>query len=191
MVVSSVFKDEKLVKTKLSSFSSFVGSLCDSMLKNQFDPDVLCASVNRIALDKVNKVIWPITVGCKVSLEDITGLELSICSRRGILKVPITCPQHRFTKPSGLGGTLIANSVVLKFPDVAQYLVTQEMREPNLNEAGCLCCCSSSTSASLKGIIRYCAAGTVCRVFSSGTNQSLRQLREILEGSCCRSYRLL
>ena len=59
-----------------------------------------CASVTEIKPEHISDIIWPITVGCKASLQYTNGLELGIDSQRGKLEVPVSCPQHRFRKPA-------------------------------------------------------------------------------------------
>jgi hypothetical protein len=128
--------------------------------------------------------VAPITVGCELSLRAMSNMRITHDDGNITYTVPVECPLHRFRSPVGLGSTLVGNSVVMKFPGVAQYLIPETMRVPQPKDVGFLCCCSSSTSASLKGIIRYTVSGTECRVFSLGVNECFRQMIGVFTCGC-------
>ena len=79
--------------------------------------------------------------------------------------VPTSCPKARYKHPCGLGSTMIVNNVVLMYPDVNQYMIPGNLRAPTQDQVGILCPCSSSSSASLKGLERYVTSGVVCRCY--------------------------
>ena len=102
--------------------------------------------------------------------------------------VPTSCPDKRYSAPCGLGPTMVANSVVLTYPDVNQYLIEPAQREPHVSQIGFLCACSSSSSAALKGLVRYTCTGTVCRCYNMGVDEVLSNMCDKLtKRNHCRS----
>ena len=84
-----------------------------------------------------------------------------------------------------MGSTLYCNTVVIKYPNVEQYLVTAKNRRPCDAETAFLCCASVSSFASSKGLIRHVASGTVCRSYQAGTKECLQDLLELLDQESC------
>jgi hypothetical protein len=63
--------------------------------------------------------------------------------------------------------------------------VRGEHRQPHREQLGFLCCASSSTSAGLKGLVRYVVSGTVCRSYNSGVGRSMVELSRLLKARNC------
>jgi len=127
----------------------------------------------------------PITLGCKDNVDSLRGLVVMVHGTRGQYIVPLSCPEKRYKVPSGLGSTLVVNNVVLMFPDVPQYLVAQDQRRPTKEQLGFLCCTSSSTSAALKGLVRYTVCDVVCRCYSCGVSDDISALCTMLDSTPC------
>jgi hypothetical protein len=108
----------------------------------------------------------PLTMGNKISCTRLSHCDLSLDENGVTYSVPTGCSTKNYRRPCGLGSTLVSNTVVLMYPDVQQYLVPSELREPSMDDIGFLCCSSSPSSASTKGIIRYLASGTVMRSYT-------------------------
>lgn len=127
----------------------------------------------------------PLTLGHKefpVRYENVT---LDIVEGSHRYAVPMSCPNKRYLAPCGLGSTMVSNSVVLMFPDVNQYLIKPEQRQPHEHEIGFLCQSSSSSSAALKGLVRYVCTGTVCRCYNMGIGKVMRDLHgKLLDREC-------
>mmetsp|Transcript_2713 Transcript_2713/g.7224 ORF Transcript_2713/g.7224 Transcript_2713/m.7224 type:complete len:810 (+) Transcript_2713:24952-27381(+) len=127
----------------------------------------------------------PIAVGYSKSVEDLKSINLYTIRDNKVYRVTTDCPNTRYRAPSGLAATMVANSVVLMQPCINQYLVDASVRAPKSHERGFLCMCSTSTSAALKGLLRYACSGTIVRSYNMGVGQSIRELRNILLGSNC------
>jgi hypothetical protein len=100
-------------------------------------------------------------------------------------EVPTSCPNKRYNAPCGLGSTMLANRVVLTYPDVNQYLVEPTEQAPQRSEICFLCSCSSSTFAALKGLVRYTCSGTLCRCYNMGVDVVLQTICDRLNTEQC------
>jgi hypothetical protein len=125
------------------------------------------------------------TLGYEDTVTHFRGLEVVSHRSRGAYKVPLGCPSKRYRAPYGLGSTLVSNNVVLMYPEVPQYLVEQTQRQPVEEQLGFLCCTSSSTSAALKGLVRYAVSDVVCRCYNSGVGTVMVLLRDSLRSRGC------
>ena len=155
------------------SLTSYLENLKVSMDENPYNPSCFSIHCERVDVNLVQNSTCPITVGNEQSVERMSNCNINTSSGGSNYKVPNDCPKTRFRSPAGFGATMVANSVVMKFPNIAQYMVPYEMRVPLESDTGFLCCCSSSTSASLKGIIRYAVADVHCRVWVSEDSHML------------------
>ena len=99
--------------------------------------------------------------------------------------VPMDCPSTRFRRPAGMRSILYCNTVVMKYHNKEQYLVTAKKRSTRDVETAFLCCASSSASAFSKGLIRHIASGTVYRSYKAGTKECLQELLELLDQESC------
>jgi hypothetical protein len=77
------------------------------------------------------------------------------------------------------------NTVVLLYPDVQQYMVPSHLRTSDHSYSGFLCCCSSPSSASSKGMVRYLASNTVIRCYNSGVNAHAVSISSMLKEHKC------
>ena len=110
----------------------------------------------------------PLTLGHKGFPGKYENMVLYINDGSRCYEVPTSCPDKRYSAPCGLGSMKVTNSVVLMFPDVNQYLVGPQQRQPQEHETGFLCQWSSSSCAALKGMVRYTFTGTLCRCYNMG-----------------------
>jgi len=136
-------------------------------------------------IDLTSEPDSPITLGHKGFPRKYDGVTLSTNEDSRSYVVPTSCPDKRYLAPCGLGSTMVANSVVLTFPGVNQYLVKPEQRQPHECETGFLCQSSSSSSAALKGLVRYVCTGTVCRCYNMGVGLILQDISARLVDNNC------
>ena len=127
----------------------------------------------------------PLTLGCVDNVTALRGLEINTYGARGQYVVPLDCPAKRYKVPCGLGSTLVVNNVVLMYPSVPQYLVPETRRRPLEEHKGFLCCTSSSTSAALKGLVRYTTCDVVCRCYNCGVGDEILHLINVLRPNHC------
>jgi hypothetical protein len=79
------------------------------------------------------------------------------------------------------------NSIVLMYPDVNQYMVPGDLRAPTSDQVGIQCPCSTSLSASPKGLEHNVASGVLvcCCCYHMGVGSMLQQLCSELPVSGC------
>jgi len=87
--------------------------------------------------------------------------------------VPTGCSTKNYRMPCGLGSTLVANIDVIMHPDIPQYMVSTDLRTSDNSHLGFLFCCSSPSSASSKGLIRYLALGVSIRCYTQGVRSAM------------------
>lgn len=163
--------------------------LIDShMTHNDINPPEfdVCISVMKDCSD----INAPITLAYSEFVNRLKDTPMQLYHDRKIYTIPTDCPSTRYRTPIGLASTMNVNSVILTYPQVNQYLVSAELREPVMEEKGFLCMCSGASSAALKGLIRYCVSGTVCRCYKMGVGSSMRGLSKILEDMDCMCVRV-
>jgi hypothetical protein len=108
-------------------------------------------------------------------------LNLTLYKDSKCCTVPTLCPKARYKHPCGLGSTVIVNNVVLMYPDVNQYYMIPGnlSRAPTTqDQVAILCPCSSSSSASQKGLEQYVTSGVVCRCYY------MMGIRSVLQKLC-------
>ena len=105
----------------------------------------------------------------------------------GKYSVPTPCETKNYKRPSGTGDTLMCNNIVLMYPKIQQYLVSASLRECKESHTGFLCCCSSPSSASTKGIIKYLASGTSIRCYNSGVRSCIVSISNLFRNLACTS----
>lgn len=166
-----------------------VGSLClakyITYIRNSMNVDDLCPSgfAYTTRLDGIDDA--PLTLGYSSSVAKYQSYHISYYDKSKSYVVPVSCPSKRYRSPCGLGSTMVSNSIVLMYPDVNQYLVDTLYREPKKEHVGFLCVCSSSSSAALKGLVRYACSGTVCRCYNMGIDSVLKEIHDtLLETGC-------
>ena len=74
----------------------------------------------------------------------------------------------------------MSNNVVLIYPDDPQYLIGKVQQHPSVEQLGFLCCISSSTSAALKGLVRYAVSDVVCRCYNSAVGKVMMAICDVL-----------
>ena len=131
--------------------------------------------------DATHNIDAPISIGYARFMDILRDVKLSITRGRNTYTVPTDCPANRYTTPTGLGQTMGVNSVVLMYLHINQYLLDADARRPTMEDRGFLCVSCSSSSAALKGIVRYCASGTVCRCYNMRVGMSMLALAQIME----------
>jgi hypothetical protein len=150
------------------------GSRQNSKDQNQFCPpnfEVICSSKK-----EASKSNCPLVLGNNVSNNALSGVCISYESDEMIWNVPNLCNNKNYRRPCGLGSTLVSNNVVLMYPEVQQYLIPEHLRIPKEDHLRFLCCCSSPSSASPKGLIRHAVDGTVVRCYKKGVDLQLTEL---------------
>jgi len=166
--------------------SNILESVHTSMSENDVLPQQFSTKATSSAqLDTSFMDMAPITLGCEDNVTTLRGLEVKIYGNRGQYVVPLDCPAKRYKVPSGLGATFIANNVVLMYPNVPQYLIPESERKPTEEQMGFLCCTSTSTSAALKGLVRYTACDVVCRCYNCGVGDEIMELCTMLCSKQC------
>ena len=111
--------------------SDILKSVHTSMSANDVLPQQFSTRATSNARSGVSPIdMAPITLGCEDNVTTLRGLEVKVYGNRGQYVVPLDCPAKRYKVPSGLGATLIANNVVLMYPNVPQYLIPESERKP-------------------------------------------------------------
>ena len=118
-------------------------------------------------------------------MEILTGVDMYVEDGNGAYHVPTTCDVTKYPAPCGLGSTLGCNTTVLMYPDVQQYLVPSQLRVCDDSHIGFLCCYSSPSSASSKGMIRFLASKVVIRCYYMGVRDHVLRLIQVLESRNC------
>ena len=127
----------------------------------------------------------PIVCGYREFPLALDRLHLSLHKDSCYYTIPTTCPTTRNKHPCGLGSTMKVNSIVLMYPDVNQFMAPGDLRAPTSDQVGIQCPCSTSLSASPKGLERYVASGVVCHCSHMGDGSVLQQLCSELPVSGC------
>jgi RNA polymerase Rpb2, domain 6 len=171
--------------TGTTAMCNLIDIVNTSMQTNDILPECFDIAVTK-HIDGVNQVDRaPITLNHQDMVARLKGLSLQYIGSRGLYHVPLGCPDKRYKVPCGLGSTLVSNNVVLMYPNVPQYLVSEEHRRPTEDQLGFLCCVSSSTSASLKGLVRYAVCDIVCRCYNCGVGDEMVELSHMLKSREC------
>ena len=128
----------------------------------------------------------PLVLGNRMFVDKYEADYLSVIIDSKVYRVPTWCPDKRYRSPCGLGGTMLANSVVLMYPDVPQYMIEATERAPKDEHIGFLCPSSSSSSAALKGLVRFVCTDTVCRCYNMGVGDTMLELSRLCKSHNCK-----
>lgn len=132
----------------------------------------------------------PLCVGNQISVGELARTNISLSTPRGQYTVPTEAPKFRFRESCGIGSTLMNNTIVMMYPNVEQYMVSSDKREPKTEQVGFLCCASTSSSASSKGLVRHTAAGVVTRRCTPQLLGHLNRLYDKMDLFSCQCYQL-
>lgn len=127
----------------------------------------------------------PLTLGDEMSCTALYGINVAASMDGNVYTFPTGCSTKNYKRPCGMGATLVCNNVVLMYPDVRQYSVPDVLRAPKQNETGFLLCCSSPSSASSKGLIRYVATAVVIRCYKQGVRDHMIAMARYLDTAGC------
>ncbi len=165
------------------ALSQLIKYVVKKMDANEFVP--FTPQVTEYTGTDINPNHCPLSLGCRVSVEILSQISLTTHTNEGAYHVPNGCDTKNYRRPCGLGSTLAANNVVVMYPNVLQYLVSSDMRQSDPTHTGFLCCSSSPSSASSKGMIRYLASGVVMRSYKSGVRDQMISLSINMESLAC------
>ena len=179
-LLSPIFGPDTLYRRGCPGLCAALNYIVECMNTDDLRPSGFLLSV-----DLTGTPDSPLTCGYEAFLSKYSDVLLTVAHESKLYKVPITCPTKRYKRPCGLGSTMFTNSVVLMYPDVNQYMVSTQDRAPDQNQIGFLCPCSSSSSAALKGLVRFVCTGTVCRCYNMGVKDVLLQISDTLTLTGC------
>eukprot|EP00978_Attheya_sp_CCMP212_P010556 scaffold25642_cov73-Attheya_sp.AAC.3 len=162
------------------ALSQAIVTIHNSMLTNQLAPDGFEINIGTTGVTNS-----PLVCGNAKFVEEYDTYELEVSLDGKVYKAPTSCPNTRYKAPCGLGSTLSVNSLILMYPHINQYMVSSEDRCPESREVGFLCPCSSSSSAALKGLVRFACTDTVCRCYNMGVGDGILNIsQELLKRNC-------
>ena len=172
-----------LLYTGSKALSRILSKVIIAMDNNEFCPfKPLVEVCNHSGINPYN---CPLSLGCRHSVDNLSSTSIEVRASDGIYHVPNGCDTKNYRRPCGLGSTLVANNVVLMYPNVLQCLVSSEMRQCDTTDTGFLCCSSSPSSASSKGMIRYLVPGVVIRSYMMGVRDQMMLLSSEMDSLSC------
>ena len=162
------------------ALSQCIVSVHTSMLSNQLVPDGFEVNVRTTGVPNS-----PLVCGNAKFVKEYDTHELQVSLDDKVYTTLTSCPNTRYKAPCGLGSTLSVNSLVLMYPHINQYMVGSDDRCPESREIGFLCPCSSSSSAALKGLVRFVCTDVVCRCYNMGVGDGMMHIsQELLRRDC-------
>jgi hypothetical protein len=82
--------------------------------------------------------LTPLTLGYGATSDLLRDVNIQRVVDGQAYIVPSTCPDKRYKVPCWLGSSMLMNSIVLMYPNVAQYLLSGEHRQPHREQLGFL-----------------------------------------------------
>eukprot|EP00957_Ditylum_brightwellii_P202748 15331593-Ditylum_brightwellii.AAC.1 len=168
------------------ALAEYLRAIVSAMDCNEFVP--FPPLITRAVLDNPPTNLTPLSVGNKYSIQALLEVGMETVNGDQVYHVPTTCDITKYAAPCGLGSTLGCNTTVLMYPDVQQYLVPSHLRKCDKSHIGFLCCCSSPSSASSKGMVRFLTSGVVVRCYNLGVRNHVLRLVEMLESRNCSCF---
>ena len=171
--------------TPMQGLAKLISRTTELMDKNQFLPYPATVMHYDAMTKSMSRSLAPLTLGNKISMSRLATEDLVFEHEDRSYTVPTGCNTKSYTKPSGLGSSMVINNVVLMYHDVQQKMISSDLRKIPESYNGFLCCCSAPSSASTKGTIKYLASGTTIRSYNSGVRDHLLHLFKIIDSIRC------
>jgi hypothetical protein len=113
------------------ALGNVIDRVCEAMDVDHLRPAGFAIECTAIDDEMSHSDMAPLTLGNAITSNHYAGLLIHVAATDGrACTLPVHCQERQYTAPVGLGSTMVANSMVLMYPLINQYLVPQQMREP-------------------------------------------------------------